>query len=59
MADELPRYRVQPVPVVQKWAKKTLSSVQLREGIKLARDKELTPRSLSKTCHEDLDRQLA
>ncbi len=37
MADELPRYRVQPLPVVQKWAKKTLSSVQLREGIKLAR----------------------
>ena len=37
MADELPRYRVQPLPVVQKWAKKTLSSVQLRQGIKLAR----------------------
>ena len=37
MADELPRYRVQPLPVVQKWAKKTLSSVQLREGSKLAR----------------------
>src|SRR5213080_2964167 len=37
MADELPRYKVQPLPVVQKWAKKTLSSAQLREGIKLAR----------------------
>ena len=37
MADELPRYKVQPIPVVQKWAKKTLSSAQLREGIKLAR----------------------
>jgi phage-related protein len=37
MADGVPRYKVQPLPVVQKWAKKTLSSVQLREGIKLAR----------------------
>src|SRR5216117_639158 len=37
MADGLPRYKVQPLPVVQKWAKKTLSSVQLRQGIKLAR----------------------
>ena len=37
MTDDLPRYRVQPLPIVQKWAKKTLSSVQFREGIKLAR----------------------
>ena len=37
MTDDLPRYKVQPLPVVQKWAKKTLSSVQLRQGIKLAR----------------------
>jgi len=37
MADGLPRYKVQPLPVAQKWAKKTLSNVQLREGIKLAR----------------------
>ena len=37
MAARLPRYKVQPLPVAQKWAKKTLSSVQLREGIKLAR----------------------
>ena len=37
MADGLPRYKVQPLPVAQKWAKKTLSNVQLRKGIKLAR----------------------
>jgi len=37
MADGLPRYKVQPLPVAQKWAKKTLSNVLLREGIKLAR----------------------
>jgi phage-related protein len=37
MADGIPRYKVLPLPVVQKWAKKTLSSVQLRGGIKLAR----------------------
>ena len=37
MADRIPRYKVLPLPVVQKWATKTLSSVQLREGIKLAR----------------------
>ena len=37
MADGLPRYKVQPLPVAQKWAKKTLSNVQLREGIMLAR----------------------
>ena len=37
MADGIHRYKVLPLPVVQKWAKKTLSSVQLREGIRLAR----------------------
>jgi hypothetical protein len=37
MADRLSRYNVLPLPVVQKWARKTLSVVQLREGIKLAR----------------------
>ena len=37
MADGIPRYKVLPLPVVQKWAKKMLSSVQLREGIRLAR----------------------
>ena len=33
MADGVPRYKVLPLPVVQKWAAKTLSSVQLREAI--------------------------
>jgi hypothetical protein len=37
MTERLPRYKVQPLPVAQKWAKKALSTVQLREGIKLAR----------------------
>jgi phage-related protein len=44
MADELPRYKVQPLPVAQKWAKKTLSSLQLREGIKLARALRFYPK---------------
>ncbi len=37
MSDGIPRYKVLPLPVVHKWAKKTLSSAQLRAGIKLAR----------------------
>ena len=37
MADRVPRYNVLPLPVVQKWAAKNLSVVQLREGIKLAK----------------------
>jgi phage-related protein len=37
MADPVTRYNVQPLPVVQKWAKKVLSPLQLRAGIKLAR----------------------
>src|SRR6266702_3209988 len=37
MANRLSRYKVLPLPVVQKWARKTLSVVQLREGIKLAK----------------------
>ena len=37
MAHRLPRYNVLPLPVVQKWAAKNLSVVQLREGIKLAK----------------------
>jgi hypothetical protein len=43
MADRLPRYKVQPLPVAQKWAKKALSTVQLREGIKLARALQFYP----------------
>ena len=37
MANRLSQYKVFPLPVVQKWARKRLSVVQLREGIKLAR----------------------
>lgn len=37
MAGQLSSYEVLPLPVVQKWARKELSVVQLREGIKLAR----------------------
>ena len=37
MANRLSQYKVFPLPVVQKWARKSLSVVQLREGIKLAR----------------------
>src|SRR5437867_2092837 len=37
MSNSQTTYTVLPLPVAQKWAKKTLSSVQLREGIKLAR----------------------
>src|SRR6267378_2106406 len=37
MANRLSRYQVLPLPVVQKWARKELSVVQLREGIKMVR----------------------
>jgi phage-related protein len=37
MADRLSHYNVLPLPVVQKWAAKNLSVVQLREGIKLTK----------------------
>jgi len=37
MANRLSQYKVCPLPVVQKWARKKLSVVQLREGVKLAR----------------------
>src|SRR5437773_4581439 len=37
MANRLSQYKVFPLPVVQKWARKRLSVIQLREGIKLAR----------------------
>jgi phage-related protein len=37
MADRVSHYNVLPLPVVQKWATKMLSPVQLREGVKLAR----------------------
>lgn len=37
MASAGSKYKVLPLPVVQKWAKKKLSTVQLREGIKLVR----------------------
>jgi hypothetical protein len=30
-------YKVLPLPIVQKWARKKLSVVQLREGVKLVR----------------------
>jgi hypothetical protein len=43
MAGGPSNYKVLPLPVVQKWAKKMLSSVQLREGIKLARALRLYP----------------
>ena len=37
MSHSIARYKVLPLPVVQKWAKKELSSEQLRAGINLAR----------------------
>lgn len=43
MKDKLTHYKVLPLPVVQKWAKKTLSTVQLRAGIKLARKLRFYP----------------
>ena len=36
MEDQHARYKVLPLPVVQKWAKKELSRPQLRAGIALA-----------------------
>ena len=37
MSHTIARYKVLPLPVVQKWAKKELSSEQLRAGINLVR----------------------
>jgi hypothetical protein len=36
MADRVSNYRVLPLPLAQKWAKKELSREQLRAGINLA-----------------------
>jgi phage-related protein len=43
MASVRPNYKVLPLPVVQKWASKKLSTVQLREGIRLARQLRFYP----------------
>ena len=43
MAGVRPNYKVRPLPVVQKWASKKLSTVQLREGIRLARQLRFYP----------------
>ena len=43
MADRAPNYKVLPLPIAQKWAKKMLSPLQLREGIKLARTLRFYP----------------
>ena len=44
MANRLSQYKVFPLPVVQKWARKRLSVIQLREGIKLARVAQILSR---------------
>jgi len=43
MKDRVPSYKVLPLPVVQKWAKKELSRTQLRAGINLARQLRFYP----------------
>jgi len=43
MADRRPNYKVLPLPIVQKWATKKLSTAQLREGIKLVRQLRFYP----------------
>ena len=43
MASVRPNYKVLPLPVVQKWASKKLSTVQLRQGIRLARQLRFYP----------------
>jgi phage-related protein len=43
MKDRRVRFKVLPLPVVQKWAKKELSRLQLRAGIKLARQLRFYP----------------
>ncbi|MGI8602968.1 MAG: hypothetical protein ACR2OZ_08195 [Verrucomicrobiales bacterium] len=43
MDDQRASYKVLPLPVVQKWAKKELSRSQLRAGIKLARQLRFYP----------------
>ena len=43
MASVRPNYKVLPLPVVQKWASKKLSKLQLREGIRLARQLRCYP----------------
>src|SRR5437773_11140060 len=49
MANRLSQYKVFPLPVVQKWARKKLSVVQLREGIKLARVAQILSRCARST----------
>ena len=43
MADRVSNYRVLPLPLAQKWAKKQLSREQLRAGIDLARSLRFYP----------------